>query len=81
MPQRSRPPVSQPRTSEGNTRESAIRLLIVSFGLTREAAELTLDAADCNGRCRHVSGFEAEAVPTRHVGRDGSPICLYTIRG
>jgi len=81
VPQRSRPPVSQPCTSEGSTRASAIRWLIVSFGLTREAAELTLDAADCNGRCRHLSGFEVEAVPARHFGRDGSPICLYTIRG
>lgn len=67
--------------SEGNNRESAVRWLIINFDLTREAAELTLDAADWNGRCRHIRGFEVEAVPTRHLDHEGNPICLYTITG
>lgn len=70
-----------PYVSEGHNRESAIRWLIVNFDLTRNAAELTLDAADWNGRSRHLAGFEVEAVPTRHRDGDGNPICLYTITG
>ncbi len=70
-------------TSTNNTREAAVRWLILAFGLSRAEAVQALDTAHAHGG-RHRDrrrGFDIEVVPTRHRDRGGNPICLYTIRG
>lgn len=69
--------------SEGNNRESAIRWLIINFGLTRDEAAHAVYLADVGGGYHKDDGdrFAIEAVPTRHYDHDGNSICLYDITG